>query len=269
MRLTGLTIWAAIMAGPAFAQTPELTLQCPETASGFTLQGRDGGRCHYSHPSGAQILVSRGAPGRSAPEGEGIARLDIPAPDPFDGDVYHLGESESGDRRVAVWRAGPAAAPLEIEARYVIPHTPRADISAFAMALADANGLAGSGAEGAEIDCPAPPQGFRIAERLNGEQAGAAVRWSCAYLKGDIFAFFYAPRDPALALSTFEEQLSEEAVAAGPFEGLPAATRLVEDKGVYRGLWTAGEATQARAMEVDWVSEEERGDVAALVRTLF
>lgn len=269
MRLTGLALWAAIMAGPAFAQGPELALQCPETAANFTLQGRDGGRCDYSHPSGAQISVSRGAPGRSAPEGGAVARLDIPAPEPFDGDVYHLGEGETGDGRIAIWRAGPAAARIGIEARYVIPRTPRADVSAFAMALAEANGLAGSGAAGAEIDCPAPPQGFRIAERLNGQQAGAAVRWSCAYLKGDIFAFFYAPRDPALALSTFEEQLSGEAASAGPFEGLPAATRLMEDKGVHRGLWTAGEGAQARAMEVDWVSEEERADVAALVRVLF
>ncbi len=269
MRLGGIVLMAAGLAAPAWAQIPDLSLQCPETAADFILQGRDGGRCDYSHPSGAQASVRRGAAERSAPAGSDIARLDIPAPDPFEGDIYHLGEGETGDRRVAIWRAGPAAARLEIEARYVIPRTPRGDIAAFAAALAEANGLTDGEATSVEIDCPAPPEGFRIAESLNGEQAGAAVRWSCAYLKGDIFAFFYAPRDPALALSTFEEQLSGEASSAGPFQGLPAATRLVEDKRVYRGLWTAGEGTEARAMEVDWVSEDERADVGALVRALF
>lgn len=268
--LAGLVFLAAVAAGPVLAQAPELTLQCPDKAAGFALQGREDGRCAYSRPSGARISVGRGGSGNAAPEGEGVARLGIPAPHPFEGDVYHLGESENGDRRVAIWRAGPAPARLEIEARYVIPRTPRADISAFALALAAANGLAaGPDTAGVQAECPAPPAGFRIAERLTGEQAGAAVRWSCAYLKGDVFAFFYAPRDPALALSSFEAQLSAQAASAGPFQDLPAARRLVEDKGVYRGLWTAGEGAGARAMEVDWVSEDQRADVAALVRALF
>lgn len=251
------------------AQTPDLELQCPETAAGFELQGMRDGQCEYLRPLGDHAAVSRLADRASAPAGPGAARLDTPAPEPFSGAAYHLGETEEGDQRLVLWNAGTGVGGISIRAEYVIPRTTRGDITQFAGVIAEANGLSSGREADNAIQCPAPPQDFTLAERLTGQEAGAAVRWSCAYLNGDVFAFFYAPRDPALVVPTFEEQLSPETYQAGPFPGMGGAERLVFDKGVYRGVWLTGEGADARALELDWVSEADRESAAALVRRLI
>ena len=178
-------------------------------------------------------------------------RLDRRTPQPFDGRVLHLGETDAGDLREEVWLAAFGPREILIRSRYAIPGFARAPLIALGDAFSLENGLVPEPETAAAPgDCPAAPEGFTLEERLTGIQAGAAARWSCAYVGGNIFGFYYAPIDTRLAHEGFTGQLSEGAEAVSAPSPMPAAERLVIDQQVYRGQWLRGEGSQAAAVVV-------------------
>ena len=249
------------------------SLVCPETLGAFfhDAASETGDFCAYSHSSGADARIW--LQDAAAPADEAADRvatlLDRRTPQPFDGRVLHLGETDAGDLREEVWLAAFGGREILIRSRYAIPGFARAPLIAFGEAFSLENGLVPeTETAAAPGDCPAPPDGFTREERLTGIQAGAAAQWSCAYVSGNIFGFYYAPIDSRLAHEGFDGQLSDGAEAVSAPAPMPAAERLVIDQQVYRGQWLRGEGPDARALEIDWETAEETPQAAALARAL-
>jgi len=248
------------------ADTPDI--ECPASLSGFERTSATERSCRYEDAAGASLSITivEDAPAADS-RADRAPRLASTPPAPFRGATYHAGETQSGDQRLSVWRLPLGQTALELRARYAIPLTAPARVRAAATAFADANSLSPV-TESEQAECPAGPDGFSLEERMTGLQAGFATRWSCAYLNRDIFGFYYAPASNALALSGFQDQISEEAQSASPPEGAPAPVSMVLDKGVYRGLWVWGEGDKLRALELDWEPDEPESAVLDLLQTL-
>jgi len=245
-------------------------LACPDTLAGFVREMASATLCEYAHPDGAEAALRLSpSPGDGAPaEGRLAALPEHDTPSPFAGEIYHMGESESGDAREESWRADLGGSEITVTVRYEIPGFARRDLEAFGAAAVEANALAPAARGGEDIACPDAPEPFLLEARFDRARAGAAARWACAYLHGAAYAYYYAPTDIEAARETFEAQLSDGAEPAETPEGAPDAARAVRDNGINRALWLAGEGNGLRALEADWTEATPPETVAALAAGL-